>query len=366
MFYRLTLLSFFSLLFFCFSGCAPEFQTDENTYKFFLDENIRNTTNGYYRRFYAIADTALWQATLNKADTIVPRADEKDRVKFRSEGIWYEAKPGPGGLRAQQQYPGWEQKIDSIDHDLNLMTIGERQYMQVEIPAADIVLNGDSIRLGIIHPTKPAYEWNFRDYEQQPDLLVLTTYGNDTFPISQNMDAVGPISRQTIFRIGRHSYVLRYFTPEYDGVIIDQLEDNRGLPYTAELDLSYKPVPVDNLDGTPTSIMRTPGKELLLYFWAGFEYETHVQKIDSLYQALPQAEQDKLDIVFIAKFGFRGTLADWAKEKNISLPMYRSNKKTCLRLNCSNFHPSFVTVDGRGRIVSFYDWWEKLEERLTQ
>ncbi len=368
MFYHLPLTRFlpiFLLLLLGLSACAPEFQTDENTYKFFLDQEVRNLTTGYYQRYYVVADTALWEATRQAADTVVPRGPDS-MLKFRTNNIWYEAKLGPDGWRANQQYPGWEQSIDSVDREINLANMLNNQQMRVKIPAADIVLNGDSIRLGILHPTGPAYAWNFRAYQPQGDYLLLTTYGNDTLPISLKMDAVGPISRQTVFRVGRYSYVLKYYTPEYDGVIIEQLEDSRGLPYTAELDLNYKPVPVKNPDGTPTAIMRTPGKALFLYFWDGFEIGREIQKIDSLYQALPPAKREKLEIALIAQFNRFGGLEELIAEKGIKLPVYNRDKKTCLRLNCPPFTPFCIFVDSRGRLVNFYERPKDLITRLEE
>ncbi len=355
---------YFALALVGLTACAPDFQTDEHTYKFFLDQDIRNVSTGYYQRYYGLVDTARWTNLISEADTVVPPDAATGLLKFRSAGIWYEAKEGPDGLRAEQQYPGWEPRHDSVDFHQNLMIFANRQPHKVDIPAADIVLNGDSIRFAIIHPTEPAYDWNFREQEIPSDHLLLTTYGNDTLPISLSMDGVGAISRQTVFRVGRHSYVLRYFTPEYDGVIIEQLPDRGGLPYTAELDLNYRPIPVEELDGTPATINRTPGRELLIYFWAGFDNEIHLQQIDSLYQALPTAEQEKLEIVFIAQFNLQASVRAWVAENNIRLPVYYGTRKTCLRLNCSSHLPYYVAVDGRGRFTSFYNYWEKLEARL--
>ncbi|MEM9928963.1 MAG: hypothetical protein AAF840_04015 [Bacteroidota bacterium] len=365
MFYRLSLLITLAFLCIGFTACSSD-QQQGDLLQVSLDKNIRNLTNGYYRRHYEIADTNLWESTLRKADTIVPQTDQGSQLKFRSEGIWYEAKMGPNGWRASQQYPGWEPVIDSIDRDLHLMTLGNRQYMQVTITAADLVLNGDSIRLGVVHPTQPAYAWNFQDYAPQPDYLILTTYGNDTFPISRQMDALGPISRQTVFRVGRHDYILGSVSADYDAVTIEPLQDNQGISYTAELDLSYRPVSVNNLDNTTTSIKRTPGKELILFFWFGFDLDERVRRIDSLYQALPAQKQEQLDIVLISHARMGADLQAWANQLGISLPMYTSNNKTCLRLNCVGRFPYFVSIDKRGRYTSFYTPWQALAERLEQ
>jgi hypothetical protein len=364
--YRPILSSFLLFIAFIFLGltaCAPEFQTDENTYKFYLDQDIRNLSYGYYRRYYVVDDTARWKATVAGADTIV-KVDNK--LKIRNNRIWYEVWDSPTGFRAEQQYPGWVPRSDSVSFEDNLLVYSNRQYMKVDIPAADIVLNGDSIRFGIIRSTAPAYGWNFKEHQPQQDRLILTTYGNDPLPISLSMDAVGEINRQTTFRIGRHSYVLRYLTPEYDAVIIEELEDSRGLPYTAELDLSYKPVPVNNLDGTSTSIMRTPGKELLLYFWTGSDYEGRVQQLDSLYHALPPSGREQLEIVLIARYNLADRIQQWTTDNAIRLPVYQSTDKTCLRLNCPNYLPYFIRVNGRGRITSFYGRPGELKRRLEE
>jgi hypothetical protein len=137
------------------------------------------------------------------------------------------------------------------------------------------------------------------------------------------------------------------------------------MPLTAEMDAYYKQVPVKDLAGNPTTIKRVNGKELALYFFhLGYYRGDDVRYIDSLYQQLPAAEQDKLDIAFISRHSFQDSLSNFVDRENISLPVFQSSEKTCARMNCNPFLPYAMTVNERGRIASFFNWRVTLENRL--
>jgi hypothetical protein len=352
----------FTALICTLTACASDFQSNPLVQKIRLDENIHNVTYGYKQLYFQIEDSIAWAKVWNAQDTFV---QEGAHVKFRSDRIWYEMTESPSGYRSRQHYPGWERKIDSIDRKTNIMMLLNNHRVKVVVPAADVVLGGDSVRIAIVHTTGPAFDWDFREYKPQPDQILLTTPGNDTMPVVQDMESIGPISRQTVFRVGKQEYVLRSIGDDYESIIIERLEDGRGLPLTAEIDLTYKQVPVKDPEGELTSIKRTPGKDLMLYFWGGFRGEERLLKLDSLYQAIPEDQRDAFDLVAISRFS-SGDFTKMIIEKNdIAIPMYQATGKTCLKLNCTGFLPYVVIVDGYGKIKSFHEWSSVAEEMMT-
>jgi len=357
------LISLLVTLAFVISACAPDFQSNALVQEIRLDKKIRNHTYGYLQVYYQVEDSVGWAEVWNAQDTIIK---EGNNVKFRSDRIWYEMKASPTGYRARQQYPGWERRIDSIDRKHNIMVLSRNRRVKVDIPAADIVLGGDSLRIAIVHTTGPAYDLDFEDYEPQPDQLLLTTVGNDTMPIALDMECIGPVSRQTIFRVGKQEYVLRSIGEDYRSVVIERLEDGRGLALTAELDLTYKQVPVKDLEGELTTIKRTPGKELVLYFWGGFRGEERLLEIDSLYRAAPPEWRESFDLVAISRFSSGERTKAIVEENGIAIPVFTGTEKTCLRLNCTGYLPYAVRVDERGKIVSFHEWISVVEKRLSE
>ncbi len=352
-----------------FAACTSDFFGDGRTRAILLTDSIRNLSNGYYQAYWEIEDSARWEAVVAKADTVVPEKAPgipSGDVKLRSETIWYEAKMVNGGLRSRQHYPGWKRNFDSIPYDLNIMLLRNNRRVRVSIPAADVVLGGDSLRIALIHTEGPAFDWAFTEYQPAPDRLLLTTYGNDTMPIVTDMTSVGEISRQTVFRVGKQHYAVKSIAEDYGSLEIEALDDVRGLPLTAEIDLNYKAVPVKDLDGNATTIKRTPGKDLVLYFWGGFLGVEQLKGVDSLYRALPEARQAELNVAVISRFSQQDDLKEMIDSLNFSLPVYLGTEKTCLRLNCTPYLPYFVTVNGRGRIASFHDWSGVLEERFEE
>jgi hypothetical protein len=350
------------------TACVPDYFADGRTRVISLTDSIRNISSGHYQAYWEIVDTAHWDAVVAKMDTMVsgPNGElpEGDMLKFRSERIWYEAKFVKGGLRSRQHYPGWERRMDSISRDLNIMLLDNYRRVRVSIPAVDVVLGGDSLRIALIHADGPAFDWGFTEFKPVPDRLLLTTHGTDTLPIMTDISCVGVISRQTIFRVGKQHYAIKTIADDYGSIEIEALDDPRGLPLTAEIDLSYKAVPVKDLDGNATTIRRTPGRELILYFWGGFSGGEQLRGLDSLYHALPEARREEMDIAVISRSSRAEDLKILIDSLDFKLPLYLGTEKTCLRLNCSPYLPYFVTVNGRGRITSFHDWARVLEGRF--
>ncbi|MFK8161383.1 MAG: hypothetical protein AB8H12_02885 [Lewinella sp.] len=351
------------------TSCASDFFADGQTRVIPLTDSIHNLTGGYYQEYWELEDTAQWEAVYANMDTLVVGENGElpgDKIKFRSNRIWYEVKHVKGGLRSRQHYPGWVRQLDSISRDLNIMFLDNYRRVRVNIPAADIVLGGDSLRIALIRTVGPAFDWDFTEYVPEPDRLMLTTYGNDTLPIVTDMASVGDISRQTVFRVGKQHYAIKTITDDYGSIEIEALEDVRDLPLTAEIDLSYKAVPVEDLDGNAATIKRTPGRKLALYFWGGFYGNEQLLRVDSLYQALPEARRDEIDIAVVSRFSQAEELKMMVDTIDFKLPLYVGTEKTCLRLNCSPYLPYFVSVNGRGRISSFHDWSGVLEDRLEE
>lgn len=353
----------FTALMCTLASCTSDFQSNPRVQAIWLNKNIYNSTYGHKQIYYKISDSTSWARTWNAQDTTI---QDGAHLKFRSNRIWYEMTETPTGYRANQQYPGWERAIDSIDRKTNIMVLRNNHRVKIEVPAADVVLGGDSVRIAIIRTTGPAFAWTHRDYKPQPDQLLLTTPGKDTMHIAYDMESLGPVNRQTVFRVGQHEYILRYIGEDYEKIVIEKLEDGRGYSLTAELDLSYRQVQVKDLDGNLTHIKRTPGKDLYLYFWGGFNGEERLLQLDSLYKAAPPDRRDAFDLVAISRFSTGGSLETLIEKHDISLPMYLGTEKTCLRLNCTGYLPYLVQVNGRGKIVNFHEWSNVVEERLSK
>lgn len=352
----------FTALLCALTACASDFQSNPLVQEIQLDKSIHNVTYGYKQLYYQVEDSISWAEVWNAQDTLV---QDGPHVKFRSGRIWYEMTESSTGYRARQHYPGWERKIDSIDQKTNIMLLLNNHRVKVDVSAADVVLGGDSVRIAIIHTTGPAFDWDFRNYEPQPDQLLLTTPGNDTMPVVQDMESIGSISRQTVFRVGKQEYVLRSIGNDYKSITIERLEDGRGLALTAEINLTYKQAPVKDPDGNLTSIKRTPGKDLMLYFWGGYRGEEGLLKLDSLYQTIPENQRQHFDIVAISRFSSGDYIKTIIEENAIAMPMYQATEKTCLKLNCTGFLPYVVIVDGRGKIESFHEWSSVAEDIMV-
>lgn len=350
-----------------------------------LTDSLRTSGTSNYQRYYAVRDTARWEETLAAADTITVLAGhglktyekeadmavegrttprEGEVLKFRSGGIWYVARMINGELRANQQYPGWERRIDSVARTKNIVRLLDNERVVVDIPSAQVVLGTDSVTIGLMRVTGRAFDW--QDFPlSHPDYLVLLPKGEEVAYVAMDSDNIGPVGRQTVFRVGRRYYVLRSVADDYGSITVEEMPAARGMELTAELDTYYQRIPVKDLYGKPTSIPHRSGQDMALYFFfLGGPVPEYVLTIDSLYRELPPARREELDIALVSRFDLTDSLKSFVGRYDLQLPVYQSTEKTCRRLNCTAFLPNFVGVDERGRIVTFHGRHRRLEERL--
>lgn len=362
MYLRYLLLLFTPLLLFAIMSQGCGYAGSENLYVIDLQDSIRTTGFSNRQIYWAVADTARWEEVVARADTIAPL---EGRLKLRSEGIWYEARRVNNELRSSQHYPGWERKMDTVARSKSVIRLLNNDRVVVDIPAADVVLGGDSLRIGVLRVTGKAFDWQDVDLNH-PDYLVLAPYGNEVVSVSMDQINVGPIGRQTVFRVGRRHYVLRAVAEDHGAITVEAYDAARGMPLTAEMDTYYKQAPVKDLAGNATTIKHAKGKDMAIYFFhLGFYRGDDVRRIDSLYQSLPPREQENLDIAFVSRHSFQDSLVRFVERENISLPVYQSSEKTCARMNCNPFLPYFMDINERGRIASYSSHRKVLEQHLA-
>ena len=247
-----------------------------------------------------------------------------------------------------------QRRVDSVSENTNLIRLLNNRRISVVIPAADVVLDGDSIRLGIIQSQGTVLVYPESDDPQIGDHLLITTWGNTGIPIAMDMDNVGPIERRTIFRIGRRYYLLRAFDPEGGQLAIEALPPDRSYEAVAEFDPRYRRVPVQTVGGEATYIERTPGRDLLVYFWGyGPRRGEDVALLDSMYLRAPQL-RDRLDTYLINRHDGQAFITRFLSENQLTLPIYRATPATCRGLNCRPALPYGVWINGEGRVISYY------------
>ena len=350
---------FLCLMLTCFFSCGPDLPPGE--YHIRLQDTTYNAGFGNFQVYWLLQDTASWEKTISLADTMV---SVDGSVSIRSERIWYEFWDDGSGFRAKYPYPGWERAFDTLPRGSNAMITEDRKRVRIDIPSADVLLGNDSVRIGIITVKGPAFDWQQFPLNY-PDYLLITLPGNRRMPIVLDQDNVGRITRQTVFRVGRNKYAVKYFDPDKREIIITKLDRDVDLPLAAELDLNYKQVQVKTVDDEETYLKRNKGKELIIYFSAvGFGLEEELREIDSLYQALPAAKRGKVDIVVVSRHRTFQSVENFQEATGVELPVYLSTAKTCLRLNCRPQLPYFVGVNERGRITTYYGRHKELVERL--
>lgn len=343
------------ILLLCLYSCGESLPSGAQ--RIVLDKRIHSSGAPTFQIHYELEDTAAWEKVMAEADTT---HREGDVLKLRSNHIWYEVTIDSKGMEAQQPYPGWRLVLDTIPTHNNFVYTAGMERMMAEIPAADVLLGQDSARIGVIHLMGRAFgppesETNY------PDYLILFPPGHDSIPINLNQDNIGPISTQTVIRIGRHHYALRSLSDDRRELVIEQINDPGDVHVSAQVDLNYRQVSVNDLSGKQTSIKRKEGKELILYFTSQRPYSVDILRgLDSLYRAMPDDRREKIQVEVILQLATPASAKNYLDTLNLNWPVHLGNEKTCLRLNCRPSYPYYLSVNENGRITDFFGRWEKL------
>lgn len=353
----------FLLLCFLVATCARDL-SDDGLIRVELTEEMR-TTSLEQGQHYWTPDSATWAAFVAQADSIVT-IDALVKV-YQPDGAVLQFFDRGGEMRSPFPLPGLEIKIDTLDNPRSILRSTSDVFVKARIRAGDARLAGDSVRIGLIRIEGKAFAFSSQpDTTYYPDYLLLTAPGTDVTPVSLVQRNVGPVTRQTVLRHGRRHYALRTIAPDYAYLELEPLADGRGLPLAAEIETTYKSVPVKTLDGQPHTIRRQEGRNLILYFWGGIDqYRSRkIIRLDSLYQTLPPAVRERTDIALINRLNLAADIEAFVAEHNVRLPVYQTSANTCRLLNCHPRLPYFVGVNERGRIWTYYGQTDELTEML--
>ncbi len=222
------------------------------------------------------------------------------------------------------------------------------------IAAADVVLGGDSLRLGVVERT----EFPFLDSIPivHADHLILLPWGTGRSTIDPGQTNLGIIDGRTVFRVGRRSYYVESLDSTRRAMVVRPVDDPGTRAPAAELDLQLRAVPVRSLSGETVRLTATPGKQLVIYFWSlGSQRPpgSDVRVLDSLYQALPAEKRAGLELVLVNRVDAEASVRAFLEEVSLKAPVYLTAPNTCRRLNCHPDLPYWIDVDATGRIRSF-------------
>lgn len=244
---------------------------------------------------------------------------------------------------------GW----DSLPDSLSLMYYPDIGLVEVQIKGQDVALtSSDSFRIGVVHPIRQIYADTSQEAPPLPDLLLLSTTGRDSLPLSSMTNNVGAISRQSYFRVGRHYYHLSSIDSTRRQIVIKPLAGQSNRSTIAAIDLRFKPIRVKTLEQENYTIRRPKHKSLLLYFWSlGPKGGKDLQQLDSLYQLLPEGAP--LEVAAINRGDRAENIIHFQQEAQLRVPVYSSASGTCDGLDCSAFLPQVILVNEEGRIENY-------------
>lgn len=337
-----------------------------------LTDSIHTNYLSNYAVYWTLEDSARWKDFVADADSVVEDARKielyyHDGGKYarQFEGTYFvKVEKSDSGLIARQPLDGWKFNLDTTSARHSIIRLPDGKRAKVIIPASNVVLGGDSVRIGLLRVVDYAFKFN-TDTLKQPDYLFLTTWNNRKTPLSLDQENIGPVSGQTVFRIGRKYYVLRKISADYSSLTVEEMMAAREIPLTAEMDVNYKPIQVKTLAGDISRIKHRQGTDLAVYFFhIRGQLVEGVQRLDSIYKTLPEAKRNTLDIALISRNDLPDSLQSWITRHDIRLPVYQATGKTCIRLNCNNSLPSFIDVDEKGRIRQFHGQHRQLEDYL--
>lgn len=243
--------------------------------------------------------------------------------------------------------------LDSFPQDTTLLKIPRIGRVKVQVASKDIILNRkDSVRISLIHCLDPIYDYALDDFNR-PDYLLLSPYGLDTLPIALDQSNAGMICSRTYFRVARKDYRLAALDSTRSLIEIEPVDGKINIEPVAQYDPGYKRITVKTLKGKDATIGRTPGRDLLVFFWSLGSFD-HGQQLVALDSLLRNNKGVPLDVATINMIDSKANIQDFAATHGIQLPIYKTTPTTCSGIMCHPSLPYGMLINGNGRIVTHY------------
>ncbi len=225
-------------------------------------------------------------------------------------------------------------------------------------PAANIVLNGDSLQISI--STIGVYG------QQRPgslDQIYLNAWGDTLSPqaVDEGTGNFGIVGRQTILKVNRRIYLLNMLNQSRSHIRISELENSRDLPITASINTRYKKMSVLDPEDEPANIAQQAGKRLIIFFIRFPEGSEELLAVQKAFTKLPLAVQSGIQVAVVNRHtGAPAALKAFFRKNEIDFPLYFEGPGTCANLPCHDRFPYFLEVNSVGRITEYYGWLEEL------
>ncbi|TXF89521.1 hypothetical protein FUA23_09965 [Neolewinella aurantiaca] len=236
--------------------------------------------------------------------------------------------------------------------------LDEVLHNRIRRPAANLVLNGDSLQVCISSVGAPGEEW-----AASHDLIYLNAWGDTLSPLAMSLgpDHLGMVSPQTILKINRRTYLLNMLDESRSHIGISELEDARDLPVAASLTTRYKKLSVLDTNDEPTRISRMPDKELFVLFMNFPEGAEEILTAYRKFTELPIRKQEKTQVAVVNRYTRApAEIKAFFLDNEIGFPLYFEGPVTCANLPCHERFPYFLKVNTAGRITDYYGWMEEL------
>lgn len=253
--------------------------------------------------------------------------------------------------------------MDSSDQLGQPLEIEQGNWSNTMVYAKDVVLaKGDSIRIGIIHPTEKKY--SYPKPQDIPDLLLLSAYGQDSARFSLDQFNIGMVTNNTYFRVNRNFYALTSLDSTRQHIKIQKLDRRPSVPVAAELNARFKQVAVKTMSGQDTLIRHDPERQTILYFFTlgrrkGLGLIELQQELKSLGNKAPR-------LIPINRTDSQQNLEAFIEEHQLDTPIYKGAISTCDGLQCRPELPYAMLINESGRVVSYYIYPKKLNRLLEE
>ncbi len=235
----------------------------------------------------------------------------------------------------------------------NIAKLLNNDRVKIMLPAADVSLGDDTVRIGIMRVVDWDSTFARGDYSSFPDHLFITHAGTEATSFVLDQANIRPITNRTVFRVGRNHYLLKSVDSLLTRLVVQSIEPHHSIPLSAEFDLKYRRVNVVDLDNRPTTIPHTKGKRMAICF-TGIHDWADSGLLDMNALGGQTQVQNLWDFAFINHSHSTGTIREQAAELGVDIPFYKSTTGTCSTLNCRPNLPYCIEIDTAGNVVSYF------------
>lgn len=221
-------------------------------------------------------------------------------------------------------------------------------YSYVHAKSGDVKIGKSKFRIGLLYP---ALGSQFFYPDPGRFQLSLSLHSQDTVNLSNDLNSIGRLEKNSFFQVDRSFYQILDFSPKDGFINFKRVGYNYKGLVIAKLNTFLPRVEINDLEGNLKSISkyREKDKKLLLFLWSlGPDQGKLMKELNDLYPNISH----QINIVAINLLDRKENIETFIEDNQIRVANFRPTPQTCVELGCDASLPYAMLTDEKGFFIN--------------